>query len=206
MVTTTNRESAVAWMKSGFNAGQKEIVDNMVANETKLHRQASLQKIEETDESSSDYPSIGDAGSYSSTSTISRYAEPFLEEERKRDRLSRVNSLRQEKRKKENSSKQNYEESSISACLKVTGHTHDSSFVDESSSSIACTISTAGTNRDMESFLEEKKRVQLKVKTIKKAKKKVENSKMKEEPINILVFDGGGMRGEILHSSFIIKW
>ncbi|GFH44010.1 hypothetical protein CTEN210_00484 [Chaetoceros tenuissimus] len=193
MVTTTNRESAVAWMKSGFNAGQKEIVDNMVANETKLHRQASLQKIEETDESSSDYQSIGDAGSYSSTSTISRYAEPFLEEERKRDRLSRVNSLRQEKRKKENSSKQNDEESSISACLNVTRHTHDSSFVDESSSSFACTIST-GTNRDMESFLEEKKRVQLKVKTIKKAKKKVENSKMKEEPINILVFDGGGMR------------
>ena len=105
MVTTTNRESAVAWMKRGFNAGQKEIVDDMVAKETKLHRQASLQKIEETDESFSDYQSIGDTGSYSSTSTISRYAEPFLEEERKRVQLSWVNSLRQEKRKNENSSK-----------------------------------------------------------------------------------------------------
>ena len=142
MVTTTNRESAVAWMKSGFNAGQKEIVDDMVAKETKLHRQASLQKIEETDESSSDYQSIGDTGSYSSTSTISRYAEPFLEEERQRVQLSRVNSLRQEKRKKENSNKQNNEESSITARLNVTGHTHDSSYMDESSFS-------TGTNRDM---------------------------------------------------------
>lgn len=115
-----------------FNAGHQDILDDMVAKETTLHRQASLEATDE--ESSSDYPDIGDTGSYSSTSTTSRYAEPFLEE---------------------------------------------------------------------------KERVQFRVKTLGEAKESRVDSKNEEEeeepPINILVFDGGGMKGKIIQSTYSIE-
>ena len=131
---STNRESTVAWIKSGFNAGHQDILDDMVAKETTLQRQASLEATDE--ESSSNYPEIGETGSYSSTSSASRYAEPFLEE-RKRVQF-RVNTLRQAKRNKENNTNQRNEEE-------------------------------------------------------------------EEPPINILVFDGGGMKGKIIQFIYSIE-
>lgn len=132
---STNRKSTVAWIKSGFNAGRRDSLDDFVAHETKLHKQASLLETEEHDDLS-----FRDEASYCSSSTIS------------------------------------------------------------------------STVRYAESFLQEKKRVQFKVKTLKEArsdKKKIsfaydtkeeKNNKDEESPINILVFDGGGMKGEVIHS------
>lgn len=132
---STNRKSTVAWIQKGFNAGHQDILDDMVANETKLHKQASLEETEHEDLSF-----VEDEASYCSSSTVS------------------------------------------------------------------------STVRYAESFLQEKKRVQFKVKTLKEARsdkkisfandaKEEESNDKEEEPINILVFDGGGMKGEVTHSS-----
>lgn len=131
-MSSTDRESTVAWIKSGFNAGHQDILDDMVAKETKLHKEASLEQTEEHHDLS-----VRDEASYHSSSTSS-------------------------------------------------------------------------THRYTESFLQEKKHVQFKEGPIKEGgrKKKIggaydtkeEKNNKDEESINILVFDGGGMKGEIIHS------
>lgn len=75
---STNRKSTVAWIKSGFNAGHQDIMDDMVANETKLHKQEASPK--ETEQCDDDL-SILDEASYGSFSDSSnrKYAEPFLQ-------------------------------------------------------------------------------------------------------------------------------